>query len=58
MYVCILHVCSGMIREEMMGKEELRVRQWELGGLYANINSSPTRRERAFKEKEVHYIFT
>lgn len=57
-YVCILHVCSGIIREEIVGNEELRLRQWELGGIHTNINSNPIRRERVFKEKKVYYSFT
>lgn len=42
----------------MRGDEEARLGRCELGGIHANINSSPTRRERAFKEKKVRYIFT
>lgn len=55
--VCIFHVFSGMIRKEMMGNEELRLRKWELEGIYANINSCLTRRKRVFKAKKVHYVF-
>lgn len=58
MFVCILQVCFGMIREKMMGTEELRRKQWKLGEIYTNIHLFPTRRERAFKEKKFHYIFT